>query len=90
MNPARPAPTPPFLRSPHCQLRAHCQACRTDRAWRESVARAGRMPSAEWDCPHGYTAERLPVPEAKALASELVTHNAAIIKPCCGAKSKKT
>lgn len=90
MNPSRPPATPRFLRSLHCRLRLHCHACRTSRAWRESLARIGQMPEAEWDCPHGFTAERLPTTAAVQEAARLEQWRADNM-PCargCGSSKK--
>jgi len=44
-----------FTSSPECRSRAHCLACISDPAWRESVG-------APDVCPHGVAPEALPAP----------------------------
>lgn len=46
--------------TPHCQLRVHCRACLSDRAFRDSIASVFVPPPA-LDCPNGVTLASLPV-----------------------------
>ena len=46
-----------WTESAHCASRAHCVACRTEEAFRESIVRAGMAAERDFACPHGVTAE---------------------------------
>ena len=40
-----------FFDSWHCASKHHCQACRTSRKFRESIAKVYNMPDAGFACP---------------------------------------
>ncbi len=42
-----------FFDTAACQTRAFCRQCRTSRAYRESIVRAGQHTDPEFVCPHG-------------------------------------
>ena len=89
MNPARPTPAPPFVRSAHCRLLVHCLACRTDARWRASIVHVGLATAPEWECPRGYTAEIQPVPAAQAYAVAMEPLRQEVM-PCCGKAKRKS
>lgn len=53
---------PAFFETPHCTSRAHCFACRGNRQFRESISNSFTVPSVDFDCPFGVTAENIVKP----------------------------
>jgi len=62
-----------FFDSPECRSGTHCRTCRAQAAgagFRTSIAAYFKLPSADWDCPHGHpwgldaTVEAIPASEA--------------------------
>ena len=53
---------PVFFETPHCTSRAHCFACRGNRQFRESISNSFTVPSVDFDCPFGVTAENIVKP----------------------------
>ena len=53
-----------FTETAHCTSRVHCEVCRTDERFRDSL-----MQTHDWDgeCPHGYTVDNLPEPELPSM-----------------------
>lgn len=52
-----------------CISRAHCETCRTDRAWRATVVRAGIADEVDFECPRG-----LPLGWRPSLLARLWSH----------------
>lgn len=69
-----------------CRDRRACADCRLRPKFRESLARAGLVDDADFDCPHGYRADRLPLGLGDVV--EKVTRFFGV-KPCGGCKSRK-
>jgi hypothetical protein len=57
----------------HCLSRAHCVACRTDRAFRETFVQQGLIPDADFECSHQVTASSAAqqVPQVGGVGTEL-------------------
>ena len=63
-----------------CRSHAHCNACRTDAAWRANVG-------APDECPEGYTADKIP---SRGLGDTVAKITKAVgIKPCGGCKKRQ-
>lgn len=72
----------------HCRSLAHCRACRTRPDWR---ARVG----APDTCPHGYTADDLPVAprDSRGLGDSVAKAIHAVtlgtVTPCAGCRERQ-
>lgn len=69
-----------------CRDRRACADCRTSAKFRESLHRAGLVDSPDFSCPHGYTADRLPLGLGDVVAK--VT-TALGIRPCGACKKRQ-
>lgn len=69
-----------------CRERAACTACRTKLTFRESLFRAGLVDSADFACPHGYSADRLPMGLGDVVEK---VASALGFKPCGGCRKRK-
>lgn len=69
-----------------CLERRACGDCRSRSKFRESLHRAGLVDSPDFACPHGYTADRLPI----GLGDVVEKFTRALgLKPCGGCRRRK-
>jgi hypothetical protein len=78
-----------FTTTFHCLSRAHCQACRSDAAWRAAMAKSFIMPD---DCPHvtglgDLVAKALKLPGVSGAVEALTGIDPH--KPCAGCKKRR-
>jgi hypothetical protein len=77
-----------FFDSVHCKSRSHCKACRGDAAWRESIFKAGLTEAKDFDCPHGFTSDKLPIRGLGDLVAKVAQPIAGMIDSVAGTNLK--